>query len=113
MVSNDDSRLVVTDYFLNEDAAGIIRFEGDHKVHVLKVTHDGLTEDTRFKLDFKHGFLKRPCTPPRNRHEVDSFDNTRLNSFGRNGGSFLRFGVFVSAFGIEESLDGHTNNQEP
>ena len=36
VLSEDDSRLVVTDYFLNEDAAGIIHFEGDHKVHVLK-----------------------------------------------------------------------------
>ena len=40
VLSSDDKRLVVTDYFLNEDAAGIIHFEGDHKVHVLKVTHD-------------------------------------------------------------------------
>src|SRR5204863_5127089 len=31
MLSSDDSRLVVTDYFLNEDDAGIIHFEGDHK----------------------------------------------------------------------------------
>jgi selenium-binding protein 1 len=52
VLSDDDSRLVVTDYFLNEDAAGIIHFEGDHKFHVLKVTHEDLTEDKRFKLDF-------------------------------------------------------------
>jgi hypothetical protein len=48
VLSSDDNRLVVTDYFLNEDAAGIIHFEGDHKVHVLRGTgvslstsHDG------------------------------------------------------------------------
>ena len=63
VLSDDDSRLVVTDYFLNEDAAGIIHFEGDHKVHVLKVTHDGLTEDARFKLDFNTAFKTGPARP--------------------------------------------------
>ncbi len=63
VLNDDDSRLVVTDYFLNEDAAGIIHFEGDHKVHVLKVTHDTLTEDTRFKLDFNTAFKTGPARP--------------------------------------------------
>jgi selenium-binding protein 1 len=63
VLSNDDNRLVVTDYFLNEDAAGIIHFEGDHKVHVLKVTHDTLTEDKRFKLDFNTAFKTGPARP--------------------------------------------------
>ncbi len=63
VLSSDDNRLVVTDYFLNEDAAGIIHFEGDHKVHVLKVTHDTLTEDTRFKLDFNTAFKTGPARP--------------------------------------------------
>ena len=63
MLNDDDSRLVVTDYFLNEDAAGIIHFEGDHKVHVLKVTHDTLTEDKRFKLDFNTAFKTGPARP--------------------------------------------------
>ena len=27
-------------------------FEGDHKVHVIQVSHDTLTLDTRFELDF-------------------------------------------------------------
>src|SRR5262245_27920567 len=36
-LTNDDKRLVVTDYFLNEDNFGKIHFEGDHKVHVVKV----------------------------------------------------------------------------
>ena len=31
VLSDDDSRLVVTDYFLNEDELGIIHYEGDHK----------------------------------------------------------------------------------
>jgi hypothetical protein len=56
VLSSDDKRLVVTDYFLNEDDRGIIHFEGDHKVHVVKVTHDTLAEDTRFQLDFSTAF---------------------------------------------------------
>jgi DNA-binding beta-propeller fold protein YncE len=63
VLSADDSRLVVTDYFLNEDDAGIIHFEGDHKVHVLKVTQDSLTEDKRFKLDFNTAFETGPARP--------------------------------------------------
>lgn len=55
-LTEDDSRLVVTDYFLNEDDFGKIHFEGDHKVHVIKVTHNTLTLDTRFNLDFNTAF---------------------------------------------------------
>lgn len=55
-LTEDDSRLVVTDYFLNEDDFGKIHFEGDHKVHVIKVTPDTLTLDTRFELDFNTAF---------------------------------------------------------
>ena len=63
MLSSDDSRLVVSDYFLNEDAAGLIHFEGDHKVRVVKVTHDALWEDTRFELDFNTAFPSGPARP--------------------------------------------------
>jgi len=63
VLNGDDSRLVVTDYFLNEDAAGIIHLEGDHKVHVLKLTHDTLTEDKRFNLDFNTAFKTGPARP--------------------------------------------------
>jgi len=63
VLSNDDKRLVVTDYFLNEGPDGLIHYEGDHKVHVLKVTHDGITEDTRFKLDFNTAFKTGPARP--------------------------------------------------
>ena len=55
-LTEDDSRLVVTDYFLNEDDFGKIHFEGDHKVHVIKVTHNTLTLDARFDLDFDTAF---------------------------------------------------------
>jgi selenium-binding protein 1 len=63
VLNEDDSRLVVTDYFLNEDSAGIIHYEGDHKVHVLKVTHNKLSEDTRFQLDFNTAFKTGPARP--------------------------------------------------
>ena len=63
VLNENDSRLVITDYFLNEDTSGIIHFEGDHKVHVLKVTHDTLTEDERFQLDFNTAFKTGPARP--------------------------------------------------
>lgn len=63
MLSSDDRRLVVVDYFLNEDSAGIIHFEGDHKVRVIDVTHDALTEDKRFQLDFNTAFATGPARP--------------------------------------------------
>jgi selenium-binding protein 1 len=63
VLSSDDKRLVVSDYFLNEDAAGIIHFEGDHKIHVVKVTHDAISEDTRFNLDFNTAFSTGPARP--------------------------------------------------
>jgi hypothetical protein len=43
---------VVTDYFLNEDDFGKIHYEGDHKVHVLRVQRARLEIDYRFNLDF-------------------------------------------------------------
>lgn len=56
-LTEDDSRLAVTDYFLNEDDFGKIHFEGDHKVHTLKVTEHGLSLDTKFgELDFNTAF---------------------------------------------------------
>ena len=62
VLTEDDSRLVVTDYFLNEDSFGKIHFEGDHKVHVIKVTHNTLTLDTRFELNFNTAF-EHPARP--------------------------------------------------
>jgi selenium-binding protein 1 len=62
VLSKDDSRLVVTDYFLDEDGFGKIHFGGDHKVHVIKVTHETLTLDTRFDLDFNTAF-DHPARP--------------------------------------------------
>jgi hypothetical protein len=61
-LSEDGSRLVVTDYFLDEDDFGKIHFEGDHKVHVIQVSDDTLTLDTRFELDFNTAF-EHPARP--------------------------------------------------
>jgi selenium-binding protein 1 len=52
----------VTDYFLDQDDFGKIHFEGDHKVHVINVTHDTLTLDERFNLDFDTAF-EHPARP--------------------------------------------------
>ena len=63
-LTHDDKRLVVTDYFLNEDDFGKIHFEGDHKVHVLDVSDDGLTVDPRFHvIDFNTAFATGPARP--------------------------------------------------
>jgi len=59
----DDKRLVVTDYFLNEDDFGKIHFEGDHRVHVIKVFKNHLQLDTRFHLDFDTAFATGPARP--------------------------------------------------
>jgi len=54
---------VVTDYFLNQDDFGKIHFEGDHKVHVIKVFGDRLELDPRFQLDFNTAFPTGPARP--------------------------------------------------
>jgi selenium-binding protein 1 len=61
-LTDDDARLVVTDYFLEEDQFGKVHFEGDHKVHVITVTHDTLALDGRFQLDFSTAF-ETPARP--------------------------------------------------
>jgi hypothetical protein len=62
-LTDDDKRLVVSDYFLNEDNFGKIHFEGDHKVHVIRVFKDHLELDPRFVLDFNTAFPAGPARP--------------------------------------------------
>jgi selenium-binding protein 1 len=62
-LSKDERRLVITDYFLNEDDAGKVHAEGDHKVHVAAVTKTGLALDPRFALDFNTAFATGPARP--------------------------------------------------
>ena len=62
-LTEDNKRLVVTDYFLNEDDFGKIHFEGDHKVHVLRVDRRKLEIDSRFNLDFNTAIATGPARP--------------------------------------------------
>jgi len=63
VLSNNEDRLIVADYFLNEDDFGKIHFEGDHKIRVLKVGATTLTDDPRFQLDFNTAFPTGPARP--------------------------------------------------
>jgi hypothetical protein len=62
-LTDDDQRLVVADYFLNEDAFGKIHFEGDHHVRVVKVFKDHLKLDRHFDVDFNTAFATGPARP--------------------------------------------------
>ena len=59
----DEKRLVISDYFLNEDEAGKVHAEGDHIVHVAQVTNKDLMLDSRFRLDFNTAFATGPARP--------------------------------------------------
>jgi len=63
MLTHDDKRLVVSDYFLNEDDFGKIHYEGDHHVHVIKMFKDRLQLDPRFDVDFNTAFPTGPARP--------------------------------------------------
>jgi selenium-binding protein 1 len=62
-LTDDDRRLVVSDYFLNEDDFGKIHFEGDHHVRVIKVFKHQLVLDARFDIDFNTAFTTGPARP--------------------------------------------------
>jgi len=59
----DEKRLVISDYFLDEDSMGKVHAEGDHKIHVAKVTRNGLSLDPRFQLDFNTAFPSGKARP--------------------------------------------------
>jgi selenium-binding protein 1 len=61
-LTENEKRLVITDYFLNEDSFGKVHAEGDHKVHVARVFPNDLVLDTRFQLDFNTAF-STPARP--------------------------------------------------
>ena len=68
MLTHDDQRLVVADYFLVEDmfplaSPGKVQLEGDHRVHVLEVGRHSLQRDARFHLDFNTAFPSGPARP--------------------------------------------------
>ena len=63
-LTHDDRRLVVTDYFLDQDDLGKIHFDGDHKVHVLNVSDRALEVDPAFHVvDFNTTFSTGPARP--------------------------------------------------
>ena len=62
-LTEDERRLVVTDYFLNEDSFGKVHSEGDHKVHVARVERHNLELDPRFELNFNTAFATGPARP--------------------------------------------------
>lgn len=62
-LTQDEERLVVSDYFLNEDAFGKVHAEGDHKVHVVRVNRHHMELDPRFQLDFNRVFPTGPARP--------------------------------------------------
>jgi hypothetical protein len=59
----DERRLVISDYFLNEDNLGKVHAEGDHKIHVAQITENDLVLDPRFHLDFNTSFATGPARP--------------------------------------------------
>ena len=63
-LTHDDKRLVVTNYFLNQDGIGKVHLDGDHKVHVLDVKEQSLTVDPAFQVvDFNTAFSTGPARP--------------------------------------------------
>jgi selenium-binding protein 1 len=59
----DEQRLVVSDYFLNEDNFGKVHAEGDHKIHVARLHRNTLELDPRFHVDFNTAFATGPARP--------------------------------------------------
>ncbi|HKA54692.1 MAG TPA: hypothetical protein VKJ47_13620, partial [Candidatus Binatia bacterium] len=64
-LTRDERRLVVSDYFLVEDLfpGGVVRAEGDHKIHVLTVRRERLDLDPSFDLDFDRDIGTGPARP--------------------------------------------------
>jgi selenium-binding protein 1 len=53
MLVDNESRYLITDYFLDQDNLGKHRFDGDHNVHSFHVTEAGLlVPDPKFRIDF-------------------------------------------------------------
>lgn len=59
----DEKRLVISDYFLNEDNFGKVHAEGDHRIHAARVTAGDLVLDRRFDVDFNTAFNSGPARP--------------------------------------------------
>ena len=62
-LSPDEKRLIVSDYFLNEDSMGKVHAEGDHKIHVFWVGANALSPDPKWSLDFNTAIATGPARP--------------------------------------------------
>jgi hypothetical protein len=63
-LTHDGQRLVVTDYFLDQDDVGKIHLDGDRQVRVLEVGERSLRVDAAFRaLDFDTAFPTGPARP--------------------------------------------------
>ena len=62
-LSKDEERLVISDYFLNEDNFGKVHAEGDHKIRVAKILKNDMVLDSRFDLDFNTAFQSGSARP--------------------------------------------------
>ena len=64
-LTRDERRLVVSDYFLVEDLGpgGVVKAEGDHKIHVIKIFRNHMTLDPHFDLDFNRDISTGPARP--------------------------------------------------
>ncbi|MEJ7813239.1 MAG: selenium-binding protein SBP56-related protein [Gemmatimonadaceae bacterium] len=63
-LTHDGKRLVVTDYFLDQDDFGKIHLDGDRKVRVLEVGERRLSVDPAFRVaDFDTAFPTGPARP--------------------------------------------------
>jgi len=63
ILSPDEKRLVVANYFLDEDNFGKIHFDGNHEVHVVDVQDAGVSVESNFNLDFDTAFSWGPSRP--------------------------------------------------
>ena len=62
-LTQDETRLIISDYFLNEDNFGKVHAEGDHRIHVARITEHDLVLDSRFNLDCNTAFASGPARP--------------------------------------------------
>jgi hypothetical protein len=63
VLTRDEKRVIVSDYFLHQGDIGKIHFDGDKKIHVLNLENDQLSLDTRFNLDFGNAFADVKARP--------------------------------------------------
>jgi selenium-binding protein 1 len=63
--SPTQDRLIVADYFLVQDLfpSGVVKVDGDHKIHAIDIVDDALVRDPSFNLDFNRDIATGPARP--------------------------------------------------